>query len=389
MKQRLCQWYGMLLTLLLVTVNQSFAQFDHFKPLNDSVYQTKKEYQTGNKYPKDAILFMDVVADTHPYYIKPERRTEWYAKKAALLEQCKGIESDETFADALISVLGSLHDKHTDIYTMQRMQALQKATNEQGTANDAEKVDMSQVMSPHNSFYDYKFFPEESICYLQFNKCSNAPDYPFDRFLDDMFAKMKENHIKTLVVDAQYNGGGNSQLCSQLLTYLYPADKLKNFKCYVRFSDLLAKIYPETAQMKKDWENDGHKDELYQMTPPKDPDDYQQPTLYEGQVVFVMGAKTYSSAGILMTYARDNHIGTIIGTNSIFSPSHYGEILPYRLPNTDVLGTISCKFFERPDSASVDETFLKPDYEVDLSDKAAAWQFIVNHFSVPSKTNNK
>ena len=102
-----------------------------------------------------------------------------------------------------------------------------------------------------------------------------------------------------------------------------------------------------------------------------------------------MGAKTYSSAGILMTLARDNHIGTIIGTNSIFSPSHYGEILPYRLPNTDVLGTISCKFCERPDSASVDETFLKPDYEVDLRDKAAAWQFIVNHFSVPSKTNNK
>ena len=371
--------------IVLLTGSAAVAQnMSQFKLLSDSAYQTNTMYQSSNKYQKDAILFMDMVADTHPYYIKPERRTEWYAKKAALLGQCKNIESDETFVDALISVLGSLHDKHTDIYTVQRMQALQKATNEQGTANDAEKVDMSQVMSPHNSFYDYKFFPEESICYLQFNKCSNAPDYPFDRFLNDMFAKMKENHIKTLVVDAQYNGGGNSQLCSQLLTYLYPADKLKHLKTNVRFSDLLATIYSETAQMKKDWENDGHKDELYQIPSPKIPDDYQQPTLYEGQVVFVMGAKTYSSAGILMTLARDNHIGTIIGTNSIFSPSHYGEILPYRLPNTDVLGTISCKFFERPDSASVDETFLKPDYEVDLRDKAAAWQFIVNHFSVPS-----
>ncbi len=376
--------------IVLLTGSAAVAQnMSQFKLLSDSAYQTNTMYQSSNKYQKDAMIFMDFVADTHPYYVKPERRTEWYAKKAAILEQCKNIESDETFVDALISVLGSLHDKHTDIYTVQRMQALQKATNEQGTANDAEKVDMSQVMSPHNSFYDYKFFPEESICYLQFNKCSNAPDYPFDRFLDDMFAKMKENHIKTLVVDAQYNGGGNSQLCSQLLTYLYPADKLKHLKTNVRFSDLFATIYPESAQMKKDWENDGHKDELYQIPSPKIPDDYQQPTLYEGQVVFVMGAKTYSSAGILMTLARDNHIGTIIGTNSIFSPSHYGEILPYRLPNTDVLGTISCKFFERPDSASVDETFLKPDYEVDLRDKAAAWQFIVNHFSVPSKTNNK
>ena len=203
--------------IVLLTGSAAVAQnMSQFKLLSDSAYQTNTMYQSSNKYQKDAMIFMDFVADTHPYYVKPERRTEWYAKKAAILEQCKNIESDETFVDALISVLGSLHDKHTDIYTVQRMQALQKATNEQGTANDAEKVDMSQVMSPHNSFYDYKFFPEESICYLQFNKCSNAPDYPFDRFLDDMFAKMKENHIKTLVVDAQYNGGGNSQLCSQL-----------------------------------------------------------------------------------------------------------------------------------------------------------------------------
>ena len=386
MKQRLCQWCGMLLTLLLVTVVQSFAQLplNQFKPLNDSVYQTKKEYQTGNKYQKDAILFMDMVADTHPYYIKPERRTEWFAKKAALLEQCKDIESDEAFADALISVLGPLRDKHTDIATVQRMQAAKKAANEPGTADDAEEVDMSQVMSPHNSFYDYKFFTEESICYLQFNKCMNAPDYPFARFLDDMFAKMEENHIKTLVVDAQYNGGGSSQLCGELLEHLYPVDKLKNFTTYLRFSDLMAAYNPKIAEVKKNWENDGHKDELYQMPSPKIPADYQQPKLYEGQVVFVMGPKTFSSAGMLMTLARDNNIGTIIGTNSTFTPSHYGEVLPYRLPNTDVLGSISCKFFERPDSTTADDTFITPDHEVDLSDKADAWQFVVNHFSTPS-----
>ena len=41
-----------------------------FKTLNDSVYQTTTEYQTGNKYQKDAILFMDMVADTHPCYVQ-------------------------------------------------------------------------------------------------------------------------------------------------------------------------------------------------------------------------------------------------------------------------------------------------------------------------------
>jgi hypothetical protein len=146
----------------------------------------------------------------------------------------------------------------------------------------------------------------------------------------------------------------------------------------------MASYNPRIAQVKKNWEDDGHKDELYQMPTPKLPADYQQPKLYEGKVVFVMGPKTFSSAGMLMTLARDNHIGTIIGSKSTFPPSHYGEVLPYRLPNTDVLGSISCKFFARPDTATVDDAFLVPDYELDLSDKAAAWQFIVSHFSAAS-----
>ena len=294
------------------------------------------------------------------------------------------MESDDAFADALIAALGPLRDKHTDITTVKRMQEARKAGSGKGNADAVEAIDRSQVMSPHNSFYDYRFFDEESICYLQFNRCMNASDYPFDKFLNDMFAKMEESHIKTLVVDAQYNGGGSSQLCEMLLEHLYPTDKTKYFTTYLRFSDLMASYNPRIAQVKKNWEDDGHKDELYQMPTPKMPADYQQPKLYEGKVVFVMGPKTFSSAGMLMTLARDNHIGTIIGSKSTFLPSHYGEVLPYRLPNTDVLGSISCKFFARPDTATVDDAFLVPDYELDLSDKAAAWQFIVSHFSAAS-----
>ena len=351
-----------------------------YKALNDSAYQTTADYQTGNKYQKDAILFMDMVADTHPYYIKAERRAEWFAKKPALIEKCKTIETDEEFADALIEVLGPLHDKHTDLSTMKRIQEMKKPqdANQQTAVTGA--IDKEHIMSRHASNYDYQLFTDKSICYLQFNACANAQDNPFSTFLNDMFAKMDEEGIKTLVVDVQYNGGGNSQLCDELLLHLFPLNKRKFFTTYLRFSDLMAAYNPRIAKVKKDWEGDGHKDELYQMPAPKIPADYQQPKLFEGQVVFVMSKKTYSSAGILLTDARDNHVGTIIGTTSTFSPSHYGEILPYRLPNTDVLGTISCKFFARPDAASVDDTCMQPDVEVNLDNKDAAWQFIVEKY---------
>ncbi len=352
-----------------------------FKILNDSAYQSSNEYLSGNKYQKDAILFMDMVADTHPYYIKAERRAEWLAKKQALLERCKTIETDEAFVDTLINVLGPLHDKHTDLTTMKRMQEGRQQKEQATETNDVPgTIDMEHIMRRHDSFYDYSLFPDHSICYLQFNQCMNAADYPFADFLNDMFAKIEENGIKTLVVDAQYNNGGSSQLCDELLLHLYPVNEMKFFSSYLSFSDLMAAYNPRIAVAKKNWEDDGHKDELYQIPAPKMPADYQQPKLFEGQVVFVMGKRTFSSAGMLFTMARDNHIGTIIGTTSTFSPSHYGEVLPYRLPNTGVLGSISCKFFARPDTATVDDKCMEPDVKVDLDKKDAAWQFILNTF---------
>ena len=368
--------------LLLVAGWQTTKAQDpsQFKVLGDSAYQASGEYQAGNKYQKDAILFMDMVAATHPYYIKPERREEWFAKKPALLERCSTLETDEDFADVLIEVLGPLRDKHTDLITTTRLSERknQKTDNQQELGNGA--IDREHIMRPHSSFYDYQLFPEQGICYLQFNQCVNAADAPFPSFLDNMFARMEEDGIQTLVVDVQYNGGGSSGLCDLLFMHLYPLSKMTFFTTYLRFSDLMAMYNPRIAVAKKNWEDDGHADELYQMPSPKIPADFQQPKLFEGQVVFVMGPKTYSSAGMLLTNARDHHVGTIIGITSTFSPSHYGEVLPYRLPNTGVLGSISCKFFARPDAATVDDTCLQPDIEVDLNDKDAAWQFIINRF---------
>ena len=368
--------------ILIAGWQWSMAQdVSKFKILNDSAYQFSNEYLSGNKYQKDAILFMDMVADTHPYYIKAERRAEWFAKKDSLLKQCASIQSDEDFVDTLIAVLGPLHDKHTDLTTIQRMQERKNASKQEPGAAESGAADVDCIMCRHDALYDYTVFPDMSICYLQFNQCVDMPENSFEAFLDDMFTEMDAKKIKTLVVDAQYNGGGSSRLCDALLQHLYPLGKLEHYTTYLRFSNLMAAYNPKIAAVKARWENDGHKDELYEMPSPKIPDDYQQPTRYEGNVVFVMGPKTYSSAGILLTLARDNHIGTIIGTTSTFSPSHYGEVLPYRLPNTDVLGSISCKFFARPDAATVDDTCMEPDCVINLNDKEEAWQYIIKNYS--------
>ena len=367
--------------VLLTGLTAAAQDMSKFKVLGDSAYQNNTMYQSCNKYQKDAILFMDLVADTHPYYVRPERREQWYANKAALLEKCKSIETDEALADALNEVLGKLMDKHTCVTTAKQAReatlAERKKLKEAGITSFA--PDREHIMRPHATVYDYQLFPEHSICYLQFNNCANYPADPFSSVLDRMFAEMKEADIKTLVVDVQYNGGGNDYFCSLLMEHLYPFDKLKTFTAYTRLSNFMTEYFTNAVGIKKNWEEEDHKDELYQE-PANKSDGYQQPKLYEGQVVFVMGPMTFSSAGVLLTHARDNHFGTIIGTTSTFSPSHYGNILPFRLPNTAVYGSVSCQFFARPDNSKTDEPNMQPDVEVNLDDKDAAWKFVIEKY---------
>ena len=372
----------LLVVMVLLTGLTAAAQdISQFRVLSDSAYQADTLYQSCNKYQKDAILFMDLVEDTHPYYVTPERREEWYAKKATLLEKCKSIETDEALADALNEVLGKLKDKHTCVTTARQVReatlAERKKLTEAGITSFA--PDREHIMRPHATVYDYQIFPEHSICYLQFNKCANNPADPFSSFLDRMFAEIEDAGIKTLVVDVQYNGGGNDYFCSLLMEHLYPFHKLKTFTAYTRLSNFMTEYFPNAVGIKKNWEEEDHKDELYQE-PANKTDGYQQPKLYEGKVVFVMGSKTFSSAGVLLTHARDNHFGTIIGTTSTFSPSHYGNILPFRLPNTAVYGSVSCQFFARPDNSKTDEPYMQPDIEVNLDDKDAAWTFIIEKY---------
>ena len=362
-----------------------FAQdLSLFKEVSDSSYLSSPAYSSGNKYQKDALLFLDLVTDTHPYFIRAERRAAWLAQKEALLNQCVTIQTDEAFVDALNNYLGSLYDGHCFLATLNRLlegRQMQEPSLENRSLSA--ETETAPILQRHDLPYVYQLFPEMRLCYLQFNQCRDSPDKPFATFLDEMFGRMEADGIRSLVVDVQYNGGGDSRLCNQLLDHLCPWNKMKDYTVYVRFSDWLKAYYPQIADLQEAWEKSGHSEELY-FEPDEEendePEDFQQPEIFDGQVVFIMGKQTYSSAGILLTLARDNHIGTIIGTTSRFSPSHYGDILPFRLPNTGVLGAVPFKYFARPDETLAEEPDMKPDIEVNLDDMESSWRYICENY---------
>lgn len=373
----------LLLLLCCLSLTAAAQPWRQMKTLDDAPFLHNKAYQKGNKYQRDAILFVDMLADTHPYYAKRARRDSLLSTQPALLKACGKCKSDSAFSQLLYGVLGRLHDKHTDLmdtvtYGVRLREKMAQKAAEPASHDEG-------IMARHDALFDYTLLPEHSLCYLQLNQCADArtqrdASLPrFDVLLEEMFGAIDSLGIATLVVDAQYNNGGNSGLCTELLLHLCRAEQLRDFTTYLRFSRLMEMYNPGVATVRQQWEAEGHADEMYcRPTPPMPPIEGQK--IYGGRVVFVMSERTYSSAGMLMTLARDNHIGTIVGTTSSFPPSHYGEVLPYVLPNTGVFGTVCCKYFARPDVTHLEDEALEPDVRLDLTDKAAAWQYILTHY---------
>lgn len=258
----------------------------------------------------------------------------------------------------------------------------------------------------------YKMVGDENICYMQFNACmdretvrlqlmndnrgptqeqidahlSRIPN--FGEFLEEMFAEITGKGIQTLVVDVRGNPGGNSNLCNMLLSWLYPYDQLQTDRIYIRLSWLWEQNNPRLAQLYKEYfEETGLPYRLgdihyaadirtaalysYSETPGGSTGadnpfvlNTDKSKIFGGQVIFIQDEGTYSSAGQLITYAVDNNIGIVVGSESSFRPSNYVDMLMCRLPNSGLQICVSHKIFYRPDHSKQWEASIIPNHTV-------------------------
>ena len=262
----------------------------------------------------------------------------------------------------------------------------------------------NRVTAPRRVLFDYQIFDKEGVCYLQFNQFADRVTHPqmeqlarFDEFMSQMMADIEAKEINTLVVDLQYNSGGNSALGNVLLSWLKPFGEIEQYSADVRISELMLERYPyykeftydgkplelgrvysaPTFDQNREVKSSGNitQDSTYHVLN-LDPE-----RLFKGEVIFIQGKDTYSSATLLLTTARDNGIGKIVGEPSGGRPSHYGDILFCTLPNTLITATVSHKHFIRPNRAKVECEYLLPDVDIDTNnpDKDLVWEWIVAH----------
>ncbi len=263
----------------------------------------------------------------------------------------------------------------------------------------------SRITSKRNTLFDYTIYEEESICYLQFNQFADRLTHPqytqlarFDEFTRDMMAEIKTKGIKTLVVDLQYNSGGNSQLGDVLLSWLYPHQETRQYDVDVRVSELLCTFYPyyrkftvggkplKIGQIYDYMGFDHSKDYQTDYSAPQDPAkhifNYDGEQIFGGNVVFIQSKDSFSSTILLLTIARDNGIGIIVGEPSGGKPCHYGDVLYAQLPNTNTLATVSHKYFRRPNMALENKECIVPDVSIELNhpERDLVWEWIVENY---------
>lgn len=321
------------------------------------------------------------------------RRTlRWYFVFPALYREADVIDSDTLTLD-LITREGTARS-HTILPTGNPKRIVTFKSH-----SFAERMD---------PFYAYRILKDQNACYFQFNTMydlriahhltfpMNILVYPyawvkgigyFDNSLEGMFEEMEKEGTTTLIVDLRNNGGGASSYGDQLLYYLDAPSNIQDYSVAIRFSRLYKESWPDKySSYAESYAKKFHGAKLpdslivtndlaqqdtlgggyFRYLMNEDSEFYIKPhrRVSKGTVYFLVGEGTYSSAMILATLIKDNKLFTIVGQPTRGRPSHLGEMLILKLPNSGISCSISCKKFVRPNVGKDQEDSLYPDIEI-------------------------
>ena len=188
---------------------------------------------------------------------------------------------------------------------------------------------------------DDVFYIDQNVCHLENSNWE---------IVCEELERAIENGTKKVVYDVRNNPGGDSKACEGILRAM--GMTVPEFGVIIRNSKLIKETYPE----------------LYEENEPTLEIEKYKGALYSKnnsnvELIILSDEATYSSATMLCTWVQDGNLGKIVGQSSSNSPSAYGDVLSFELPNTKITGQVSSKRFIRPDTEA-DQRQLQVDVEV-------------------------
>ncbi|CAH2213901.1 S41 family peptidase [Tepidibacter aestuarii] len=334
----------------------------------------------------DKILYMDVEIEDGKMYIKNTYKKEYQKYKGWMIESINDKDSSKIYNEMSKYISGSLKpfkeccmennfilnyyidNELKDEYIIK----IKKDTEEEIIKLKGISKEEADKINPKNKnnkdYYRYEKL-NDNTGVITFNVFADLDK--FKVFLDKTFEEINKDNINNLIVDLRKNGGGNSQLGDLLIEYIYDGNYAQANRCDIKISNEIIKYYSDLAKEKGASEEEIKqlKDEYSKMLgqiymqKPVVSRDYLDKPKFKGDVYFLIGRNTFSSAVMLSSTVKDYKMGYLIGEETGGLATNYGDIYGFKLPNTGLDAFVSHKYFVRPNGLDTGRGVI-PDYDI-------------------------
>lgn len=249
--------------------------------------------------------------------------------------------------------------------------ALLKKMDARKLINEINENDKNKNSQTHTDRkYNYKIV-NSKYALLTFNSFFDIKE--FTVFLKKMFSDLKAKHIQNLIIDIRSNGGGNSLLGSELLSYFINKPFYQFDKAILKYSEIskqdFFKSTQNTDKQKLEYMNKKNgsseiKDLSQELVSPKNKEEQ-----YSGKVYLLTSPYTFSSATDFTNAFKYYKVGEVIGEETggiLVSP---GDVVTTYLPNSKLELSITTSKYYSIGAKENDNRGVIPDHNI-KADKA-------------------
>ena len=184
--------------------------------------------------------------------------------------------------------------------------------------------------------------------------------------IDLIFDQIQQDKPEYLFIDISKNSGGQS-VVGQMLMAGFNDKPFRSFSSNFKRSQAYIDLIRSWKMEPDDYYKNAPEGKVFHF----DADTtFPQPKAnrYKGKVFIIVGNGTFSSAMMMATWIKDNHLATIAGeTPTNGHPNGFGELYNTKLPNTKINILFGVKQWIRP-SGDLNNNLLIPDVQISLTD---------------------
>lgn len=104
--------------------------------------------------------------------------------------------------------------------------------------SDISSVELPDIQTLRQPMIYTSFPLNEQTYYIQYNQCSEMPNYSMSQFADDVKKELNEQHYDKLILDLRYNTGGNSAVLEPMLMMIDTYQQSNELKLITLISEL-------------------------------------------------------------------------------------------------------------------------------------------------------